>query len=71
MEQMKETECKHVPVAKTGYVGMETKCALCGVGLIYGNHPAGSKVRMSKKERRAMKRGAAAIDKMVAKQGEL
>ena len=68
MEQVKE--CQHTPEAGVGFVGKVVNCALCGASLVYNNRPAGSKVRMSKKERRAMKRGASAIDKMIENKGD-
>jgi len=48
--------CNHEPIGKgIIYPGKTTKCAKCGIDLIGSNRPAGSKVRMSKKERRKMK----------------
>lgn len=49
--------CTHIPLDPFTHVGQESKCKLCGVILLYGNNPAGTRKRMSKKERRALKKG--------------
>lgn len=47
--------CTHIPLAPFSHVGQVTTCKLCGCVLLYGNNPAGTKHRMSKKERRKNK----------------
>lgn len=48
--------CTHIPAEPFRYVGQHCKCKLCGVVLCYNNNPAGTKHRMSKKERRKEKK---------------
>lgn len=47
--------CTHIPREPFTHVGQETRCKLCDKPLIYGNNPPGSRIRMSKKERRKNK----------------
>ena len=47
--------CTHIPRDPFHHVGQVTTCKLCGVMLMYGNHLAGTRKRMSKKERRKNK----------------
>lgn len=47
--------CTHIPLAPFSHVGQVTTCKLCGVVLLYGNNPFGTRKRMSKKERRKNK----------------
>ena len=47
--------CTHIPREPFSHVGQMSRCKLCGVVLLYGNNPAGTRKRMSKKERRKNK----------------
>lgn len=50
--------CTHIPHEPFKHVGQVTFCNLCGKPLAYSNNPPGSRTRMSKKQRRALKQGA-------------
>ena len=56
--KLPDAVCHHVPIddGKPWYVGKTTVCKLCGAKIVYNNKPAGSRVRMSKKERRLMRK---------------
>lgn len=47
--------CTHVPNEPFHHVGQVVECKLCHAKLVYANRAPGSKVRMSKKERRKIK----------------
>ena len=47
--------CTHIPRDPFSHVGQVTTCKLCGVVLLYGNNPPGTRKCMSKKERRKNK----------------
>lgn len=47
--------CTHIPDRPFSHVGQVINCKLCGKLLVYGNNPAGTRQRMSKKVRRGLK----------------